>query len=338
MAVDPQVYSFSDWQLGVKTSITTIGLAAANPVVNLQLVDIDGPATFTPGTFMRTEIRSGTPGQIAGDADVLVCDKGVLNEVSFSSIYDTTSGVILMPNLFGVTIGSSPAGYAYTYDWTSPTMAHGQATPTADEVMDLCLIHPEPAKSISLIGGCLTTATISGDVEEDNGQIKMSATYTTGYKPVYDQTSPTTPTAYGSTKRYLSQADTTHTVAGCSNVIIKSFSLTINNPVTYKGSNSVVEGDPEIIVRGIPEVEILLDTTIKVDANTASLYAAMATNSAVATEISDNATWASAANFGFKGSKGRILRIAENDVGAGYYDVSQKFFADTSGEAAELII
>ena len=338
MAIDPQVYAFNDWKMGVKTSVTTIGLAAAASVANLQLVDIDGPPTFTPGTFMRTDIRSGTPGQIAGDADVLVCDKGVVNEVSFSCIYDTTSGAIMIPNLFGVVIGSGPAGYAYTYDWTSPTMAHGQATPTADEVMDMCLIHPESGKTISLIGGCLKTATISGDVEEDNGQIKMSATYTTGYKPVYDQTDPTTPAAYGSTKRYLSDANTTHTVAGCSNVILKSFSLTINNPVIYKGSNSVVAGDPEIIVRGIPEVEILLNTTIKVDANTASLYKAWATNSAVATEISNHVTWASATAFGFKGSKGRITNVVESDVGAAYYDVSQKFFADTSGEAAELII
>ena len=336
MAIDPQVYAFSDWQLAVKTEITTLGLAAANPVVNTQLIDIDGPPTFTPGTFMRTDIRSGTPGQIAGNADALVCDKGVYNEVSFSGIYDTTSGVILMPNLFAKAIGSSPAGYEVDYDWTSPTMNFGGAV-GADKTLGVSLIHPEPAKSISLVGACLVTATISGDVEEDNGQIKISGTFGTGFKPVYDQTSPTTPTTYGSTKRYLSQATTTKTVAGAATAVIKSFSLTINNPAAYKGFQGA-NGDPEIIVRGIPELEILLDTTIKVDANTASLYSTMATDTAVATEISYNATWASATNFGFKGDKGRILSIAENDAGAGYYDISQKFFADTSGDAGELII
>ena len=337
MAIDPQVYSFSDWQMGVLTSLTTIGTAAVDPVSAVTLVDIDGPATFTPGTFMRTDIRSGTPGQIAGNADVLTCDKGVLNEVSFSCIYDTTSGAIMLPTLFGSLIGTGPAGYGHAYNWTSPDMAH-DGTVGLNIGMDLTLIHPEASKSISLISGVLTTGTISGDVEEDNGQIKMSATYSTGYKPVYDQGTPTTRNVYGTTKRYITDADTTHTVAGCSNAVIKSFSLTVNNPVKYLGFQGA-NGDPEAAVRGLPEVEVLLDTTIKVDTNTASLHSAWATNSEVATEISDNATWGSATTFGFKGAYGRIINVTENDVGAGYYDVSQKFFAHTTDtEVDELII
>ena len=335
MALDSQVYSFSDWQLGVKTEITTIGAAAANPVINTTLVNIDGPATFTPGTVIISDIRSGTPGQIAGVVDALVCPNGVYNEVSFSGIYDSTIGPILLPNLFASVVGTGPAGYGFAYNWTSPAGDHGGTVGT-NISLGLSLIHPEPAKSISLIGVCLTNLTISADVEEENGRVKMSGTFGTGYKPVYDQTSPTTPTAYGSTFRYLTQATTTTQVASCDNCVIKSISLTVNNPAKYLGFQGT-NGDPQLFFRGSPEAEVLLNVTAKVDANTASLPSVWSAGTTVTNEISNHETWASATNFGIKAAYCKILNVVESDVGAGYYDISMKCMAHTEGDVVELI-
>ena len=90
MALDGQVYSFPDWQFAVKVE-ANIGTAL---VTTMNLINIDGPVTFTPGTFMATEIRSGTTGRAAGIADTLICDKGVFNEVSFTGIWDNTVSAI----------------------------------------------------------------------------------------------------------------------------------------------------------------------------------------------------------------------------------------------------
>ena len=101
----------------------------------------------------------------------------------------------------------------------------------------------------------------------------------------------------------------------------------------FQGAN----GDPEAISRSVPEIEVLIDGTVKVDSNTASFHKAMADGDTVATELSDNATWASATNFGVQATYGKIIGVAENDAGSAYYDVNLKCFASTSGSVIEFL-
>lgn len=332
MALDGQVYSYPDWQFAVKTE-ANIGTAL---VTTMNLMNIDGPVTFTPGTVMITDIRSGTSGRAAGVADTLICPEGVWNEISFSAIMDTVINPVIMPLLTGTTIDTGPASHDIVYNYNPPELTHAAAS-AVNKTATLALIHPEAAKSIIIPGATLTSLTITGDIEEENGRFKMSGTFGSGYKPSYDQATPSSMTAYGATFLYLNQATTTTTIAGCANSVIKSLGITINNPsmrVGFQGAN----GDPQAIARSIPEVECLLDATIKVDANTASLHSTWDAGTTVANEVSDNATWASATNFGVKADYGKIIGVAENDSGAAYYDVSQKLFAHTSGDVIEVLI
>ena len=240
-----------------------------------------------------------------------------------------------MPNVVTTAVSTSPASFDVAFDYNPPELAHAAAS-AATKTLTLAMVHPESGKSVLVPGSTLTSLTVSGDVEEENGRIKMSGTFGSGYLPTYDQATPSSMTAYGSTFLYITDMDTTKTFAGASNVVVKSLSLTINNPSKYVGFQGA-NGDPEAIARSIPEIEVLLDGTVKVDSNTASFHKAMADGDTVTNELSDNATWASATTFGIKADFGKIIGVAENDVGSAYYDVNQKLFASTSGDVVQVI-
>jgi hypothetical protein len=100
---------------------------------------------------------------------------------------------------------------------------------------------------------------------------------------------------------------------------------------------SNTDGDPEAIVRSIPELAITLDATVKYDDNTAGLMNTMqsknvnsATNSLqMGTLLCTHATLAnSSTSFGFEAPHGQITSVGFNEANAMMIDVSSKFVAN----------
>ena len=126
--------------------------------------------------------------------------------------------------------------------------------------------------------------------------------------------------------------------------MVQSFALNIENPSEYVGQHDS-SGNPESIVRAVPEISATLDATVKYDNNnaagtqtTAEYQTAMKAGTTVATYFHNHATTiASASGFGFEGLFGKITSVSYNEANAMMVDVSTKFFASSSGNVLQVV-
>ena len=112
--------------------------------------------------------------------------------------------------------------------------------------------------------------TVSADIGEESGRIKMSGTFKTGCIP---DLSPSSAPSFGSTahfnNNYFMSDFSTTKVAGVADCIMKSFSLNLENDVQFMGFDA--SGNYEVIQRALPELIATLDTVVKYDGNTKAL-------------------------------------------------------------------
>tara|TARA_R100001530_G_scaffold76304_2_gene53570 strand:- start:303 stop:854 length:552 start_codon:yes stop_codon:yes gene_type:complete len=165
----------------------------------------------------------------------------------------------------------------------------------------------------------------------ESGRLRFTATARTGYISSFTQAAPSSPTAYGTSYYSLATLAGTakKTIAGAEDCVIQSFSLNIENPSEYIGQGDG-SGNPESIVRAVPELSATLDATVKYDNQTAELPTTMKAGTTVISNLANHATIGSASSFAFLGSFGKITNVAYNEANAMMYDVSVKFFADAS--------
>ena len=332
MALDGQALSPKEFKL-LFVAESTIGTANTTSMQTINVDSVEMPS-FNPTQVF--DVRSGD-GRTAKVADAYISQKAVQHEVSFSGTADSTVLPLLLQNIVTTAVGSSPASYDIAYNYTPPELEHGAASGITKTVT-LAIVNPEAGDDHSIIlPGCvLTSLSLNGDMGTENGRIKMSGTFMSGYKPTTGQAAPTGASAYGSTFYYLTTMNTTKKVAGRENVIIQSMTLNLENPASflgYQGSNA----DPQAIARAIPEISVSMDATIKLDDNTADIHTDLLDGDTVATEISNHATWASATTFGIKADYGKVSSVAFNEAAAMMMDVSMKFFASTSGDVIQII-
>ena len=102
--------------------------------------------------------------------------------------------------------------------------------------------------------------------------------------------------------------------------------MNLENPSEYIGQHDA-NGNPEAIVRAVPEITATLDATVKYDNQTAEFPTTMKTGTTVISNLANHATIASATSFGFIGSYGKITSVSYNEANAMMYDVSVKFGA-----------
>ena len=335
MALDGQAFSPKEFKLAL-VGESTIGTAV---VASMKQVNVDSIEMPNFNLTQVLDVRSGTSGRVGDVADVLVDEKGVTKEITFSGVFDTDIAPVLLKNICsGATVSSDLVTVAYNY--TPPELQTG-VSGDATKTLTIAVVNPktndgssDTNRSIIFPGCTITSLSISGDMANESGRLRFTATARTGYISSFNQADPSVAsafTAYGSTYYSLATLAGTakKTIAGADDCVIQSFSLNIENPSEYVGQNDA-NGNPEAIVRGVPELAVTLDATVKYDDNTAGYFNAFKTNSDVVSNLADNATIADATSFGFIGSYGRITSLAYNEANAMMLDVSTKFFASGS--------
>ena len=214
--------------------------------------------------------------------------------------------------------------------YTPPELETGAAS-AINKTITIAVIAPATSagnRSIIFPGCTITSLTISGDMSNESGRLKFSATAKTGYISSFTQAAPSSPTAYSTTFYSLATLAGTEqkTIAGATNCVIQSFSLNLENPSEYIGQHDA-NGNPEAIVRAIPELSATLDATVKYDNQTAEFPTTMKAGGDVICNLANDSTIADATGFGFIGSFGKITSVAYNEANAMMYDVSVKFGA-----------
>lgn len=338
MALDPQSYGASEFRMAFKRE-GNIGTAL---VTTMQLMDIDVPLSFPDlNPVMDISVRSGE-GRTKKTADVFVCKKGTLKNIPFSGIADKTVLPILVQNVLTQIVGVSPASYDAPYNYTPPSMAHGDAVSDDTKTFTVAApISPESSQTVVFSGCTIPELVITvGSIDDRNGQAMFSGSFDTRYLPSHAQATPSSMSVYGTSYYYLTDFTTTKTFAGKNNVVLDGLTITISNPSRYEGFQGA-NGDPETISRAVGDegLSIKVAGTIKYDNNTAGLFADYengVTNASI--ELSNHGTWSSATGFGLKADAAVIESVAFNDKNSMYLDVSLILTAGTSGDMLQLIL
>jgi len=335
MALDGQAFSPKQFQLAIQGE-AVIGTADIDGPMNLVNIDsIEMPNLNLTQVF---DVRSGSSGRVADADDVLIDEKGVVKEITFSGVFDQTIAPILLGNVLGgATVSSDLITVPYNY---TPDELQTGASGGATKTLTFAVVNPKTNDGSSdenrsmIFPGCtITSLSITGDMSNESGRLKFSATARTGYISNFDEADPSVAnafTVYGSSYYSLAtmSAGVKRTIAGAADSVIQSFSLNIENPAEFVGQSTNV--NPYAIVRAVPELSVTLDATVKYDSNTADYFEAHKANSHVVSNVANDATIASATSFGFIGSYGRITSVAYNEANAMMLDVSTKFFASAA--------
>jgi len=332
MSVDVNTYSMQEFRFAYKPE-TTIGSKLNS---TMQLVQLAGDVTVAKQVVQDTTPRGGQ-GRTLKTADVHTTDKGGQRTViTVPIIWDTTIAAVLMQELTWNTVGSSPGSYDIEYNYAPTAQAHGDNPGSANcGTLTCCLISPVTDESRYWVGACLEAISFSASADTDGGRMQANLTFVTEYREADATTAPTSPSAYGSTYRYLYDMQTKKSVGGV-DVIMNKFELTITNPVSYAGFQGS-DGDPELVTRGIGGVQVNSVIGVKHDPNTANFWESHRAGDTIAVEISNHATWASA-TMGFK-AQGKInadVAPSETDQGA-FQDVPLLITAPSSGDLFQWI-
>ncbi len=313
----------------VESASATITIQPAYQLINIDSIEMP---SFNPTQVF--DVRS-SDARVAKVSDAYTSQKAVQHEVSFSGTADSTVLPLLLQHMFAVDVESDKL-YDLIGSYTPDELEHN-ATSDIHKTLSIAIYSPEAGNNHSIImeGATLTSLTINGDMGTENGRMKVSGTFKSGYKPSVGSARPAEK-AYGTTYYYLTTMNTKKTVANKADSVLQSLAINMENPSEYLGYQGS-DADPQAIARSIPEFGVTIDATVKYDDNTADMHDSLLQGTTVATELSNNATFTSATTFGVQASNCKITSVAFNEAAAMMLDVSMKVLAPSSGDMIRII-
>lgn len=338
MALDGAAFSPKEFGLAIQAETTTLGTKKTDGMTRVNVDSVEMPS------FNLTQVmdaRSGSAGRVTDEDDVFIDQKGVTKEITFSGVLDTTVAALLIQNCIAKEDTSNIVSIAY--DYAPPELQTGDTNSlTIADTITIAVLNPSTGSNHNMIlPGCvITSLTISGDMGDESGRLKFSATARSGYIAEFNQAAPTV-SAYGTTYYSLAtlsggDSDNPKKIGGASDPVVQSFSLSIENPAEFVGQNDA-NGNPNAIVRAIPEISVNLDATVKYDANTGTLMNTLNTGANAPFYLGTHDELANASTtFGFQAANARITSLSYNEANAMMLDVSSKAVATSSGNLFQI--
>jgi hypothetical protein len=342
-------YSPSEFRFGFLPE-ETIGTALVPASgKNLQLINVDNISAPSLNTEIVSDVRSGA-GRTAKTADLYVNSTLMKREISFSGTADYNSlpellsavmGVAEDADNFKILVSHTPlfdmkTDVQRTDDGTVATYSSAWAAALAINAgtHTVYIWSPVSNKSMQFKGCVLQSLTISSDMGTESGRFKVEGSWVTGYDADLTVAAPGSSfvTAYSSNNYYLTDIDT-HTIAGVSDPVIQSFSMTIENPTEYLGFVGTSEVKPEIISRAVPEISANWESTFKYDTDSAGLFETYEAGTNVALTTSDSSN----AKIGFTSANNVITSVGFAENAAQYVTVGAKVMSGASGSMLEVI-
>jgi len=270
---------------------------------------------------------------VAKDDAVYSTSKLTPSEVTVSGLLND-GAMSLLEGILHTAASSSVITVGDSY--TAPALADGATTAAATRTYTVKVLAPQTVndsgagaadQSVVLPGCSVTAFSVSGDASGD-GRLTYSATFKTGYTPLFNQAagSTTAPTESG----FRNIHDLTYRkIAGITGPVMQSFTLSIENPAEYIGWDPV-NNKPYSISRSVPEGPVVnLSSVIKLDQHTNTLLGKFMNASAQVSldnHLSNDSGYdvASATEFGFNCDKAIITGMSLNEQAAMMYSVEQK--------------
>ena len=303
MAIDTSFFNAKELVCGVVVDASNVGTVGSATLTTIESDSLVFP-TFND---IRVDRRSGSgSGIMNATANKYHQAEGGTVEVSVSGYMTEELYAILLPNVLGQALISS----SITVDGSAKTNAHFHHGDTSGVEKTLTFAFNGVADGTqvdcALIRGCvITSLTLTADPNDDGGRMKFDLSAVSGIPhtlaSAFTNTAATMP-AMSANFVYLSEIDLFTKVHNADG-LLKSFSMTIDNPVVYGGFNdtgSSLAGAPMAYIRSVPEMKITINPVIKYDTNFDGLWNLSRATTALTTPaftMYDHATIGSATRF-----------------------------------------
>ena len=321
-------YQPNDFGVGVIQE-TTVGTAVAN-TVQLFTDSVSLPS-FSPVQDLAP--KSGE--FVSRDETIYSTAKATPSEVTVSGLLNDTA-LGLLEGIFHTAAGSNVITVTDAY--TAPALPDGHTTTAATRTYTVKILAPQTEnddassqvdQTIVLPGCSVTAFSVSGDASGD-GRLTYSATFKTGYTPLFNQAAGSTSASAETGIRNIHDL-TYRTIAGISEPVMQSFTLSVENPAEYIGWDPA-NNKPYSIARSVPEGPVVtLSSVIKLDQHTNSLLGNFMNASAqtgLTNHLSNHdgkaAALTSATEFAFNCDKAIITGMSLNEQAAMMYSIDQK--------------
>lgn len=330
MATLAEGFSPKQFQLAIASEDDGIGSGndADGDYKFINIDSIEMPA-LNPNQVL--DVRHGV-GRTLKETDMFLSNKLTVKEISFSGVADDTILPMLLTNITGQT--SSP--YLIEGDFAGIDLQDGDLVSDNTKTFAVVVITPEAAQQQYFKGCVLTSLTISGDIGEESGRLKISGTFKSGHVPALDDTSivPTHDRTsfnnnYFITDYATGEVGAVTTPFGLTDPVLKSFSLVIENDAIFTGYDS--SGNFQQIHRAIPEVSVTFDAVLKYDGTSDNLIQSFETQSTSTVATTLTAATASTRNIGISIPKSILTDVSFSEEDAMFLSVSSKAVAGTSG-------
>jgi hypothetical protein len=289
MSVNSSVYSGKEFALYIAPDETTVGTFNTT-AGDYKKLDLDSMAFPNFNPTQEFEMRTGT-GRIASQDSMFTTDKGVVREATMTGRLTDDVIAILLPNVLGKAATASEI--AIPNNHSPETIADGDSIVAGNaQTLSLYFYSPVADEGIKMSGCVCTSFEISADMGSASGRFTFTATVQTGYMPVKEDLTMTSSTS--TTKYYLSdmvEKTITDSTEDWDEIepLIKTLAFKVNGSAQMLGMQGT-NGDPEVIARQVPELEVTYDLGLKYDDSTAPLIEEYRkTDQNIAFYISDDA-------------------------------------------------
>ena len=331
-------FSPKQFQLAIAAEADGIGGGEATDA-DYKFINIDSIEFPSLNPQQVLDVRHGA-GRTMKAVDMFLSNKLTVKEISFSGIADATILPMLLSN---ITTDASSA-YEIAGSYAGIDLSYGDSVSDNTKTFAVVVVTPEAAQQMYFKGCFLTSLTISGDVGEEAGRLKISGTFKSGCIPALNDTSivPTHDRASFNTNYFMTDygdsgsTNAVTTIAGISDPVMKSFSLTIENDVVMSGYDT--SGNFQQMHRGIPEVAVTFDAVVKYDGDTDNLIQTFGEQSTSTVANTLTAADSVTRNVDISLPTCIITDVSFSEEDAMFLSVSSKAVAGTSGNIVSITI
>ena len=262
MAINNKAYSPKEFQFAIAEQ-DDFGVLEPSGGNNYVAVDVDSIGSPSLNLNQTLDVRTGS--RVLQATDFFQDNK---NKVMEFSVSGTATTEVLDLILGNITFGDT-SPYLLTSQQGANYLAVGAENQTENQILSILYKSPASGHTLAFKDCFCTAISFNGDAGTEGGRVKFSATFKSGSAPTLNDSSLSVDTAITANNYYMSNWDADdRIIAGHSNMLVNSFTLNIENDVTFAGLTST--GFEQIARAG--EISATADFNVKYDDNTDVMF------------------------------------------------------------------
>ena len=337
MAINTAAFSPKQFQVLIaeQDAFGTIEGAGGNAYHALD-VDSVGMPSLNPTQVL--EPRTGA--RALQKEDFFQDVKASVKEISVSGTATTDALDMLLENIMGEAEGSASGVYSFASNAGVQSVGASDSS-QAGTLLSVIVTSPLSNSDLAFKDCVVTSLTLNGDTATEGGRVKFSVTFQTGtLAEDLSDASISADTDFGADENYFmsSWSDVAYRkMYGVDDLVMSSFSLTLENPATFSG---LISTGYEVVSRA-GEFSATLDATAKYDVNTEPLIASFnnqtqeGSTASQATILNNDGSLNDGA-FGISMPKTVLTNVAFNEGDVMMLDISVKAVGDGSNALVEV--